>query len=90
MPKGTLMNTTTESQLVTVIYYEEASLMIKHDVQTFEVSPGGRVVLPMQYKKGKSVIAVCEGRINLLNKMGDRVLPANKTEMKDQADLSFH
>ena len=84
------MSAHNQSQLVTVIYYEEASLVIKHDVKSFEIGLGGRVVLPASYKQGKSIIAVCEGKVNFLNKVGDRVLPAEQTDNTEFAELSFH
>ncbi|QOL24788.1 TIGR02922 family protein [Thalassotalea sp. LPB0316] len=84
------MSELNHQQLVTVIYYEEASLVIKHDIKTFKVSPNGRIVLPECYKEGKSVIAVCEGKINVLNKVGDRILPNDATNMQGQALASCH
>ena len=84
------MNTHTNSQLVTVIYYEDASLVIKNDVKSFELGLGGRVILPASYKQGKSIIAVCEGKVNFLNKVGDRILPEERADKAEYAELSFH
>jgi hypothetical protein len=35
------------------------------------------VVIPQSFKEGKSIIAVCDGEIEILNKIGDRILSVN-------------
>lgn len=61
------------SKVVTVIYYAEASLELHAISKKFDVSEHGRVIIPDDFKVGKSIIAVCEGNINILNKVGDRI-----------------
>ncbi len=34
----------------------------------------GRVVIAEGFKEGKSIVAVCAGEIQILNKIGDRIL----------------
>ena len=63
---------------VTIIYYHVDSLELLHEVKSFPQNHRGRVVLPEGYKEGKSIIAVCEGEIKILNKMGDRILSVGK------------
>jgi uncharacterized protein (TIGR02922 family) len=58
---------------VTIIYYSEQSLELKHSVEFFLQLNNGRVVIPESYKENKSIIAVCEGRVNILNKFGERI-----------------
>lgn len=65
---------------VTVIYYSDNSLALQHDTKEFTIGPSGRVVLPDDYRKGKSIIAICEGAVNILNKVGERVLPIESVE----------
>jgi uncharacterized protein (TIGR02922 family) len=65
------------TQEVTIIYYSDTSLELLHSVETFLVSRHGRVIIPTGYKKGKSIIAVCDGKVNILNKIGDRILPVD-------------
>lgn len=60
---------------VTVIYYNDNSLQLLHDIKAFTRNGEGRVIIPDDYKKGKSIIAVCEGDVNIINKLGDRILP---------------
>jgi uncharacterized protein (TIGR02922 family) len=60
---------------VTIIYYNDESLELEHEIKQFSRHNNGRVVIPDSYKKNKSIIAVCEGEINILNKIGERILP---------------
>lgn len=62
-------------QVVTVIYYSDTSLELLHEIQVFKQNDNGRVVIPHDFKEGKSIIAVCKGEIEVLNKVGDRILP---------------
>ncbi len=59
---------------VTVIFYSDEGLELLHEVKTFEQNEHGRVVIPDSFKEGKSIIAVCDGEIQILNKIGDRIL----------------
>jgi len=58
---------------VTVIYYNDVSLELLHETQAFPQNEQGRVILPTDFKEGKSIIAVCDGEIEILNKLGDRI-----------------
>lgn len=60
---------------VTVIYYCDYSLELLHQVKSFPVSESGRIILSDEFKQGKSIVAVCDGEIDILNKTGDRTLP---------------
>jgi uncharacterized protein (TIGR02922 family) len=60
--------------LVTVIYYHEESLELMHETHEFPQNEQGRVILPPEFKAGKSIIAVCDGEIKILNKLGDRIV----------------
>jgi len=60
--------------LVTVIYYHDQSLELLHQVKEFPKNEDGRVVISKEFKEGKSIIAVCLGEIEIMNKVGDRIL----------------
>jgi len=62
---------------VTVIYYCDDGLELHHQVKTFEQNEDGRVIIPQEFKDGKSIIAVCDGEVVILNKIGDRILSIN-------------
>lgn len=64
-----------EFRTVTIIYYSDLSLELLSESHTFNVSPTGRVVIPSSFRNGKSIIAVCAGEIEILNKIGERILP---------------
>ena len=58
---------------VTIIYYGELSLQLQHSVEHFVQLENGRVIIPESYKQDKSIIAVCDGKVNILNKFGERI-----------------
>lgn len=60
-------------RLVTIIYYNDVSLELMYEVCTFSQNENGRVVIPAIFKEGKSIVAVCNGKVDILNKIGDRV-----------------
>lgn len=59
---------------VTVIFYQDDWLELLQEVHTFPKNENGRVIIPPEYKEGKSIIAVCKGEIEIVNKVGDRIL----------------
>jgi len=59
---------------VTIIYYNENCLELNHTVKEYPKNESGRVVIPQDFKEGKSIVAVCLGEITILNKIGDRVM----------------
>lgn len=61
-----------EGRLVTIIFYSDVSLELMHEVHTFPQSKTGRVVIPDSFKVDKSIVAVCDGDVSILNKVGDR------------------
>ncbi|MEW6990196.1 TIGR02922 family protein [Colwelliaceae bacterium 6441] len=63
-------------QVVTIIYYCDSSLELKHQVCTFTQSESGRVIIPEEFRKNKSIVAVCNGDVEILNKVGERILPS--------------
>jgi uncharacterized protein (TIGR02922 family) len=63
-----------DQRTVTVIYYKDDSLELFHEAHTFDVHTNGRVILPDEFKQEKSIIAVCAGEIEILNKIGERIL----------------
>ncbi len=67
---------------VTIIYYQDNGLELHHTVEVFDQNLTGRVIIPKEFKKGKSIIAVCDGEVEILNKIGDRILSVNYTTSK--------
>ena len=66
--------TNTLMRQVTIIYYSDTSLELLHRTETFPQNEHSRVVIPENFRKGKSIVAVCDGKIDILNKVGDRIL----------------
>ena len=69
------MNTKT----VSIFYYCDHSVELGLYIGEFPIIGSGRVIIDEKFKKGKTVIAVCDGKVNLLNKLGDRVNQKNIT-----------
>lgn len=67
---------------VTIIYYRDVSLELMHETVCFPQNNNGRVIISEEFKQGKSIIAVCEGEVNILNKIGDRV---ESIDVEDEA-----
>lgn len=65
-----------EIEVVTIIYYCDSELELKHQVCKIEKSELGRVVIPEELKKNKTIVAVCNGDVEIINKLGERILPA--------------
>lgn len=63
--------------MVTVLFYDDEFLLeLKSEVvSNCEVASGGRVVIPDTFKEGKLIVAVLDGKVNILNKLGDRATP---------------
>lgn len=59
---------------VTIIYYNESSVELQHEVKDYPKNAHGRVIIPDEFKEGKSIVAVCLGEVVILNKAGDRVI----------------
>ena len=64
----------TQQRKVTVIYYSDEGLELHQKVKIFEQNNDGRVVISHAFKQGKSIVAVCDGEVEILNKIGDRIL----------------
>jgi uncharacterized protein (TIGR02922 family) len=64
------------NEIITIIYYCDSELELKHQVCEVEKSEIGRVVIPEELKKNKTIVAVCNGDVEIINKLGERILPA--------------
>ena len=73
----TKTKTKRQQRKVTIIYYSDDGLELHHKVKDFDQNMEGRVIIPKSFKEGKSIIAVCDGEIETLNKVGDRILSVN-------------
>ena len=67
-----------EPKTVTVIYFCEQTLMMKHQICQFMQCDDGRVNIPSKFKHNKAILAVCEGVINVMNMLGERAMPTKR------------
>ncbi|MBU2869224.1 TIGR02922 family protein [Colwellia sp. E2M01] len=61
-------------RIVTVIYCCDNDLMIYRKTQSFNLNDYGDMIIPQHFKRGKTIVAVCAGEINVLNSVGDKLI----------------
>jgi len=59
---------------VTIIYCCDNDLALYRKTQVFNLNAYGDMVIPQDFKRGKTIVAVCDGEINIINSVGDRVV----------------
>ncbi|OUS27545.1 TIGR02922 family protein [Thalassotalea sp. 42_200_T64] len=64
-----------DNKVVTVFYYDNRSLVLKHRVMHYPYTANGKVMIPTEFKKYRAILAVYEGDLTVLNKVGERILP---------------
>jgi uncharacterized protein (TIGR02922 family) len=59
---------------VTVLFYDESDPMVlqRQVFHELRISRNNRVILPDEFRPGRMIIAVLEGDVKVLNKLGDR------------------
>jgi len=59
---------------VTIIYCCDNDLAMYRKTQIFNVNAYGDMIIPQDFKRGKTIVAVCDGEINIINSVGDRLV----------------
>jgi uncharacterized protein (TIGR02922 family) len=59
---------------VTVIYCSDGELELFRETRHFSLNVYGDMIIPEKYKRGKTIVAVCEGEVEILNSVGDRLV----------------
>ncbi len=59
---------------VTIIYCCDNDLAMYRKTQVFNLNAYGDMIIPQDFKRGKTIVAVCDGEINIINSVGDRVV----------------
>lgn len=76
----TISSLSEHSHTVTVLYYEGVlGLEIHKAVLTKLQKKNDRVLIPYEFKKDKTIVAVLEGDVNVLNTLGDRAEQLHRT-----------
>lgn len=60
-------------QIYTVIYQVEETMMVCDAKLPLWKSDTGRVIIPDDFKQGRHIIAVIDGPVNVLDRLGDRM-----------------
>ena len=59
---------------VTVIYCCDNDLALYRKTQSFNLNDYGDMIIPQDFKRGKTIVAVCEGEIDVINSIGDKLV----------------
>lgn len=59
---------------VTVIYCCDDDLAIYRKTQHFHLNSYGDMIIPQDFKRGKTIVALCEGEIDIINSIGDKLV----------------
>lgn len=59
---------------VTVIYCCDEELTMYRKIQNFKINAYGDMIIPQDFQKGKTIVALCEGEIDILNSDGDKLV----------------
>ena len=58
---------------VTVIYCCDDDLALYKKTQSFNLNVYGDMIIPQDFKRGKTIVALCEGDIDVINSVGDKL-----------------
>ncbi|WOH39326.1 DUF2375 family protein [Thalassotalea fonticola] len=67
-----------DKKTVSVFYYNNRSLELKHQVLHYPYTNNGKVLIPNEFKKFRNILTVYDGNLKVLNKIGERILPLEK------------
>jgi len=59
---------------VTVIYCCDDELEMYRKTQSFNINAYGDMIIPQDFKRGKTIVAVCEGEVDVINSVGDKLV----------------
>ena len=59
---------------VTVIYCCDDDLAMYRQTQSFNLNAYGYMIIPQDFKRGKTIEAVCEGEVDIINSVGDKLI----------------
>ena len=59
---------------VTVNYCCDDDLAMYRQTQSFNLNAYGDMIIPQDFKRGKTIEAVCEGEVDIINSVGDKLI----------------
>ncbi len=60
---------------VTVIYCCDGELELYRKTRNFNLNTYGDMIIPQEFKRGKTIVALCEGEVDIINSIGDKLTP---------------
>jgi len=72
---------------ITVIYYKKDDIALHSRVfHNLPKGSGGRHILPDEFRDGNLILAVMEGEVKILNRLGDRMFDQEHRDWLDSLD----
>ncbi len=59
---------------VTVIYCCDDDLSLYKKTENFNLNSCGKMIIPHHFKSGKTIVALCEGDIDIINSEGNKLV----------------
>ncbi len=62
---------------VSILFYTDGEHVLKSETLTIQPSQNGRLIIPDHHKQNRTIVAVCEGEVNIINSLGERLTVNN-------------
>jgi uncharacterized protein (TIGR02922 family) len=68
------VNMSETNRKVTVIYCSDYDLSLYRKTKIFKLDAYGELIIPSQFKIGKTIVAMCDGEVDIINTIGDKLI----------------
>ncbi len=68
------VNVSETNRKVTVIYCSDYDLSLYRKTKTFKLDAYGKLIIPSQFTVGKTIVAMCDGEVDIINTIGDKLV----------------
>jgi uncharacterized protein (TIGR02922 family) len=59
---------------VTVIFCCDNDLSLYRKTKIFNLDEYGKMIIPNHFKVGKTIVAMCDGEVDIINTIGDKLI----------------
>ncbi len=59
---------------ITVIFSCDNDLSLYRKTKIFNLDAYGELIIPSQFKIGKTIVAMCDGEVDIINTIGDKLI----------------
>lgn len=60
-------------ETVTILYYTCDHIALQSETLELPVTSTGRINIPDEHKEDRTIVAVCRGEVDIINRLGDRL-----------------